>query len=108
MSELKGLSAGVRTLVTDENFRNGSQSAVEYETYVVELGLGRRCRCPLLAVLEEETPTAERVRRLAHPAYPCDSAADTARAADRRLGVSERRPSLTMCDGGGSIQRPEP
>jgi hypothetical protein len=41
MSEPKGLSSGVRALVGDENFRNGSQAAVEYEPYVVELGLGR-------------------------------------------------------------------
>jgi hypothetical protein len=54
MNELKGLSAGVRTLVSDESFRNGSQQAVEYEPYVVELGLGRSVSlAPLRAVLEE-------------------------------------------------------
>jgi hypothetical protein len=54
MSELKGLSAGVRTLVSDENFRNGSQPAVEYEPYVVDLSLGRNVSlAPLREVLEE-------------------------------------------------------
>jgi hypothetical protein len=54
MSELKGLTAGVRALVSDENFRNGSQSAVEYEPYLVDLGLGRKVSlAPLRAVLEE-------------------------------------------------------
>jgi hypothetical protein len=54
MSELKGLSAGIRALVRDENFRNGSQPAVEYEPYVVELGLGRRVSLdPLRAILQE-------------------------------------------------------
>jgi hypothetical protein len=54
MSELKGLSAGVRTVVSDENFRNGSQLTVEYEPYLVDLGLGRRVSLtPLAAVLEE-------------------------------------------------------
>ena len=54
MSELKGLSAGVRSLVSDENFRNGSQPAVEYEPYLVDLALGRKVSlAPLRAVLEE-------------------------------------------------------
>jgi hypothetical protein len=54
MSELKGLSAGIRGLVSDENFRNGSQPVVEYEPYVVDLGLGRKVSlAPLKAVLEE-------------------------------------------------------
>ena len=44
MSELNGLSASVRTVVNDENFLNGSQPAVEYEPYLVDLGLGERCR----------------------------------------------------------------
>jgi hypothetical protein len=41
MSELKGLNAGIRPLVSDINFRNGSQSAVEYEQYLVDLALAR-------------------------------------------------------------------
>jgi hypothetical protein len=54
MSDLKGLSAGIRALVSDVNFRNGSQPAVEYEAYLVELGLGRKVSLePLRAVLEE-------------------------------------------------------
>jgi hypothetical protein len=54
MSELKGLSAGIRALVSDENFRNGSQPTVEYELYLVDLGLGRKVSlAPLRAVLEE-------------------------------------------------------
>ena len=54
MNELKGLSAGVRTLVSDENFRNGSQPVVEYEPYVVDLGLRRNVSLdPLRAVLDE-------------------------------------------------------
>ena len=54
MSELQGLSAGVRTLVADENFRNGSQSAVEYEPFLIDLALGRKISlAPLQAVLEE-------------------------------------------------------
>jgi hypothetical protein len=54
MSELKGLTAGVRVLVSDENFRNGSQPAVEYELYLVDLGLGRKVSlAPLRAVLAE-------------------------------------------------------
>ena len=54
MSELKGLNAGIRVLVSDENFRNGSQPAVEYEPYVVDLGLDRIVSLePLTEVLEE-------------------------------------------------------
>jgi len=54
MSELKGLTAGVRALVSDENFRNGSQSMVAYEPYVVDLGFGRQVLLdPLREVLEE-------------------------------------------------------
>jgi hypothetical protein len=54
MSELNGLSAGIRTLVSDENFRNGSQPTVEYEPYLEELGLGRKVSLvPLRAMLEE-------------------------------------------------------
>jgi hypothetical protein len=54
MSELKGLRADIRALVSDENFRNGSQLAVEYEPYLVDLDLGRKVSlAPLRAVLEE-------------------------------------------------------
>lgn len=54
MNDLKGLSAGVRALVSDESFRNGSQPVVEYEPYLVDLGLGRKVPLePLRAVLEE-------------------------------------------------------
>jgi hypothetical protein len=54
MSELKGLSGGIRTLVSDENFRNGSQPTIEFEPYVIDLGLDRKVSvAPLRAVLEE-------------------------------------------------------
>jgi hypothetical protein len=54
VTELKGLSLDVHPLVSDPNFRTGSQPAVEYEPYVVDLGLGRTVYLePLRAVLEE-------------------------------------------------------
>jgi hypothetical protein len=54
MSELKGLSAGVGSLVRDENFRIGSQSSVEYESHLVDLDLDRDVSLePLQEILEE-------------------------------------------------------
>ena len=43
MSDLKGLNLGVRAQVSDENFRNGSLSAVEYEPWSISDWDGR-CR----------------------------------------------------------------
>jgi hypothetical protein len=54
MSELRGLSAGIRALVIDKNFRNGSQPAVEYEPYLVDLGLGRNVPLDPLKVMLDE------------------------------------------------------
>jgi hypothetical protein len=54
VNELKGLTGGVRALVSDKNFRNGTQQVVEFEPYLVELGLGREVAlAPLRAVLNE-------------------------------------------------------
>lgn len=53
MSELRGLSDGVRALL-GVGFRDGTQPAVEYEPYEVDLGLGRAVDLgPLGEVLAE-------------------------------------------------------
>jgi hypothetical protein len=54
MNELKGLKLDVRALVSNVNFRNGSQAAVEFEAYVVDLNLGRQVSLePLREILDE-------------------------------------------------------